>query len=386
MKKKVIILLSGGVDSSISLYLIKNKYIIIGAIFIKINNKCNNEDENIARLIANRFKIPFYLINLKKEYNNYVMKYFINNYYKGYTPNPDIICNYKIKFNSLLKKIKILKYNYIITGHYAIIKKKIYNNERIYNLYESIDKEKDQSYFLSRLNAKQLKLLKFPLGKYTKKKIRFLAKKYNFINYNKKSTKGICFIGKLPIKNILKFNKKGVIFLLKNFKINSIYIKNIYKYNFHNIKYNFYNYKIIGNHKGCIGYTRGQRKGLKLGGYKKPLYIIDLNVKKNIIYMGENINHYMLYNNSVFIKKYDIHFIDKFFKKKIKKKKKIKILSRYRDKQILQKTYLYKNYKGYIFIFKKKQFCIAKGQFLVFQKKNKILGNGIINKYNNIVI
>lgn len=374
-------MLSGGVDSTASIILLKKKYNIIGAIFIKISNKCyNNEDENIAILIANKFKIPFYTILLKHEYNKYILKYFINNYYKGYTPNPDIICNYKIKFFFLLKKIKFIKYDYIVTGHYAIIKKK--NNK--YYLYEAKDKKKDQSYFLSKLNQKQLSKLKFPLGKYKKKYIRFIVKKYNLINYNKKSTKGICFLGKLSIKKILKFKKKGLIKIINNNKISYLYIKNFYYFNFLNINYNIYNSKVIGYHNGSIGYTRGQRKGLKIGGYKNALYIIDTFVKKNIIYVGESIKHNMLYNNALFIKKKFVNFIDKNFYKKIYKKKIIKILSRYRDKQKLQKSYIINNYKGYIILFKNKQYSISRGQFLVFQKKNKILGNGIIDKYNNI--
>ncbi|WXB47344.1 MAG: tRNA 2-thiouridine(34) synthase MnmA [Candidatus Shikimatogenerans sp. Tmey] len=383
MKKRVIILLSGGVDSSTSIIFIKKKYIIVGAFFIKIWNKCSsNEDEKIARLISNKFKIPFYTISLKYEYNKYVYKYLINSYYKGYTPNPDIICNYKIKFFTLLKKIKFIKYNYIITGHYAIIKKK--NN--FFFLYEGKDKKKDQSYFLSKLNQKQLSILKFPLGKYKKKYVRYIAKKYKLINYNKKSTKGICFLGKLSIKKILNFKKKGLIKLINNNKISYLHIKNFYNYKFNNINYNIYNSKTIGYHNGSIGYTRGQRKGLKLGGYKNALYIIDICVKKNFIYVGENIKHYMLYNNALFIKKKFINFIDKNFYYKINKKKIIKILSRYRDKQKLQESYIINNNKGYIILFKNKQYSISKGQFLVFQKKKKILGNGIINKYNNIYI
>ncbi|XCC45253.1 MAG: tRNA 2-thiouridine(34) synthase MnmA [Candidatus Shikimatogenerans sp. Ttur] len=388
--KKVITLLSGGVDSTVANILIKKKYKLIACVFIKILDNCiSNEDEKISLLISNLFKVPFYSIFLKKEYNKYVLKYFKKQYVKGYTPNPDIICNYKIKFNFLLKKIKFLNYDFIITGHYSIIKK-IKNK---YRLYEGKDKKKDQSYFLSKLTQKQLSILKFPLGRYKKKKIRSIAKKYNLINYKKKSSKGICFLGKNLVNKILNLKKKkGIIYKLycnKNKYIKYIKYnlnkKNIKKINYNNINYNLFFKKKIGYHDGYSGFTRGQRRGLKIGGYKHALYIIDFNIINNIIYVAENIKHRLLYNNSLFIKK--IFFINKEFEKKNNKNFFLKIKIRYRDKQKLQYCFLIKNYNnGYIIYFFKKQFCICKGQFIVFYKNNEVLGSAVINKYNNLKI
>ncbi|XBT18811.1 MAG: tRNA methyl transferase PRC-barrel domain-containing protein [Candidatus Shikimatogenerans sp. AspAUS03] len=384
--KKIISLLSGGVDSTLSTLLIKKKkkYKLIACIFIKTNNKCNLKDEKIAMIISNILNVPFYSINLKIEYKKYIINYIKHNYYKGYTPNPDIICNYKIKFNILLKKINFLKFDFIVTGHYAKIKKKYNDNFIYYNLYEGLDKLKDQSYFLSRLNQKQLSLLKFPLFNYKKKKVRYLVKKYNFINYNKKSSKGVCLLGKSSIQILFKKKKRGIVKIINSINIKTLIFTNKYNFKYNNIIYKG-NCKIIGYHNGCYFYTRGQRKGLKIGGFKKPLYIVFTNIKKNIIYVVEGIKHCLLYNNSLFIKKKNMHFINKKYKKILFKYKYIKIYSRYRDKQKLQISYLIKNKKGYIIIFLNYQFCISKGQFLVIQLKNKILGTGIINKYNNII-
>ncbi len=353
---KVIIALSGGVDSSVTIWILQRLGYYIKCVFIKcweenniINNKCNNlKDYKDCKKICKKFNVKLYNVNFSYEYWKYVFNIFIKNQKKNKTINPDILCNKEIKFKIFIKfALKILKGNYISTGHYIIKKKK--KNE--YYLIKGIDKKKDQSYFLYNLTQKKIKKCIFPLGKYYKKNIRKIAINLKLINAKKKDSTGICFIGK---KNYFNFIKKYI----KNNKGKIININN----------------KILGIHKGLHLYTIGQRKNLNINlGQHIPYYVYKKDIKNNNLIVVKGIKNILLYSIGAYIK--NIHFINK----KNNNKKKIFCKSKIRHQQkknIKCKIYINKNK----ILFNKKIFGITPGQSIVFYKKNICLGGAIILK------
>ncbi|WOX79287.1 tRNA 2-thiouridine(34) synthase MnmA [Candidatus Shikimatogenerans bostrichidophilus] len=375
--KKVVIALSGGVDSSVSAYLLKKKgYEVIGIFMYNwSNNNCMWEDIRDAMLISNKLKIPFYVLDLRKEYRKGVINYMYEGYKKGITPNPDIICNEKIKFGVFLKKALKLKVDYIATGHY--VRKKEINKEKKYCILSGKDEIKDQSYFLCRLNQYQLSKSLFPLGNMTKKEVRELAIKLKFYNAYKKDSQGLCFVGKIKL---IKFLQKKI-----KQKIGDIYyIYSKKKKNIKNIKNeneyeNIYNYKIIGKHYGNYYFTIGQRKHLNIKGYKYPLFLFYKNKNRNILYVCKK-NHKELYKKFIFIKKNTIHWIrKKYILNLIKKKKgKIKVMCKIRYNQKMEKASLLFNNLGVLVKFDKNQFAVTPGQFIVWYINKELIGSGII--------
>ncbi|WP_110486953.1 tRNA 2-thiouridine(34) synthase MnmA [Candidatus Karelsulcia muelleri] len=359
--KRVIVGMSGGVDSSVAALLLKKQgYEVIG-IYLKYSNSNINtwsEDSIDAMLVSQTLKIPFSIIDISKIYKKKIIKYIYKEYRKGFTPNPDILCNSKIKFKIFLEKLIDLKSDFIATGHY-VIKKEIFENGKIYYQIKSgIDQNKDQSYFLCKLNQNQIKKSLFPLGNLTKKEVRQIARKYHLINAKKKDSQGICFIGKIKLFNFLKLKLKK-----KEGSIIEINSKNSKKEDG----------KIIGKHIGAHFFTKGQRKGLKIGGYKFPLFVIEKDIKNNILYVGMGKNHPGLYTKVVLIKKKNIHWINPnndFFKKEVK--------CRIRYRQKLQKATLYKK-KNKIYVeFEIPQLAVNSGQFIVWYINNEVIGSGRI--------
>ena len=380
-KKRIIIALSGGVDSSVAALLLKKAKHEVIALFMRnwhdekltIGNECPwLTDSHDALQIAEQLNIPFKIIDLSKEYKKRVVDYMINEYEKGFTPNPDILCNKEIKFDVFLKYAMNLKADFIATGHYC--QKEIGPNDT-HSLIQAKDKLKDQTYFLCQVNREKLKKIIFPIGHLTKKEVRKIAQENNLITANKKDSQGLCFVGKIKLPIFLKQklkNKKGDIIEIPH---NSyLYSK---KPNVGDaIQYSPEDGKKIGEHHGAHYFTIGQRKGLTIGGKKAPLFVIETDVQKNIIYVGMGQKHSGLFRQNLKININNVHWLLK--STTIKKQEKKKFLVRIRHRQKLQDAYIYMDNVYLYILFQKPQRGISKGQFAAWYTNNKLIGSGPI--------
>ena len=371
-KMKVLLAMSGGVDSSVAALLLKKQgYEVIGA-FMKnwsdtkdpLTGRCAwRTERKMALKIASHLNIPLITLDFEKQYKKEVIEKMFEKYKKGITPNPDIDCNQKIKFPLLLKEAKKRKINLIATGHYARVKKNTKNE--IYELFRGKDNSKDQSYFLYKINQKELSHCLFPIGNYSKEQIRDIAKKNHFPNYDKKGTVGICFVGKVNLKKFLQKkikSKKGKILDPDN--------------------------KVIGEHDGIYYYTIGQRLGprygfeLDRGDKNKPSrwYVAKKDSKKNILIAAPE-NHPLNFRKEVIAK--NIHFIDNSLIDKIKRGDKLKVLSRIRHVgELLPSIFFYdKKYKQFRVILNKAITGVSEGQAIILYQGEKVLGGGEI-KFN----
>ena len=394
-KTRVVIALSGGVDSSVAAYLLKKKgYDVIG-IFMKnwhdesvtVSKECPwLEDSYDAMIVSEKLAIPFQTIDLSDEYQTRIVDYMFDEYEKGNTPNPDVLCNREIKFDVFLKVALDLGADFIATGHYCRVEKIKDNDKNIFRLLEGLDQNKDQSYFLCQLSQNQLSKTLFPIGELTKKEVRLIAKEQGLITAEKKDSQGLCFIGKVKLPDFLQQKLKQ-----KNGKIVKVSSKNKMYVNVDTTNHSIdnllpisssYNYNLndgeyIGNHTGAHFFTVGQRKGLAVGGTKEPLFVLKTDIIENIIYVGEGKSHPGLFRKVLFIKSEDLHLLrkDKF----LKKENIFKLKARIRYRQPLQDAFLLIIRCGAFLIFDKKQSAITKGQFAVWYKNQELLGSGVIN-------
>tara|TARA_B100001063_G_scaffold232410_1_gene247489 strand:- start:2 stop:1090 length:1089 start_codon:yes stop_codon:yes gene_type:complete len=344
------------------------------------------EDSYDAMIVSEKLSIPFQTVDLSIDYQKKIVDYMFNEYEKGNTPNPDVLCNREIKFDIFLKIAMKLGADFIATGHYCRVKKITKNNEDVFRLLEGKDKEKDQSYFLCQLSQNQLSKTLFPLGELTKKEVRLIAKEQGLITAEKKDSQGLCFIGKVKLPDFLQQKlkpKKGKI--VKILSENKMYFdKDLENFSSENLtlvskpfKYNIEDGHCIGYHSGAHFFTVGQRKGLAVGGTKDPLFVLGTDVKKNVIYVGEGKNHPGLFRKSLFINAEDFHFVrEDFF---LNKKGTFKIKARIRYRQPLQQALLLFVDKGIFLIFENKQSAITKGQFAALYNGRELVGSGVIS-------
>ena len=394
--KRVIVGLSGGVDSSVAAYLLQQQgYEVIG-LFMKnwlddsvtISNECPwLEDSNDAMLVAEKLGIPFQVIDLSEQYKERIVDYMFNEYEAGRTPNPDILCNREIKFDVFLKTALNLEADYVATGHYC--RKEMFKkgNTNIYRLLSGIDNNKDQSYFLCQLSQKQLEKSLFPIGELTKSKVRSIAKKLNLITADKKDSQGLCFIGKVRLPEFLQQKlqvKEGDIVNIPNNSIIYNREKPLFKNKekelaFYAQKYSYKKEygKIVGKHQGAHFFTKGQRKGLAVGGTKEPLFVIETDITENIIYTGEGKKHKGLFRNTLFIKNKEIHFVREDLR--LKEKESLNVKARIRYRQTLEDAALYKVETGMYVQFKNMQSAITEGQFVAWYINDELIGSGVIS-------
>ena len=394
--KKVIVGLSGGVDSSVSALLLKQQgYEVIG-LFMKnwhdesvtISDECPwLDDSNDAMLIAEKLEIPFQTVDLSKEYHSRIIDYMFNEYENGRTPNPDVLCNREIKFDVFLEIALSLGADYIATGHYCQVNKIIKDDKEIYRLIAGADEKKDQSYFLCQLNQKQLSKAIFPIGHLTKADVRNIAKNNDLITAEKKDSQGLCFVGKVKLPDFLKQRltpKKG-----KVIKIDSKFIQQKTDLTMFNSKeeelqllsspYSFSSVdgQEIGEHNGAYYYTVGQRKGLNIGGFRDPLFVLQTDVSNNIIYVGMGESHPALFKKALFVCSNEIHWIREDLK--IDENETMQIEFRIRYRQPLHSGTLYRFKKGLYILFDKPISSVTAGQFVSWYINDELIGSGIIN-------
>ncbi|WBL24614.1 tRNA 2-thiouridine(34) synthase MnmA [Zunongwangia sp. HGR-M22] len=394
--KKVVVGLSGGVDSSVSAYLLKEQgYEVIG-LFMKnwhddsvtISDECPwLEDSNDAMIVAEKLGIPFQTVDLSEQYKERIVDYMFNEYERGRTPNPDVLCNREIKFDVFMKIALSLGADYVATGHYCRKAAFETNGETTYQLLSGKDNNKDQSYFLCQLTQEQLSKTLFPIGELQKSEVRKIATEQELITADKKDSQGLCFIGKVRLPDFLQQKlkaKEGNIIEIKSdiatYK-NDIpeFESKIEELKFLARKHQYQpnDGKIVGKHQGAHYFTKGQRKGLAVGGTPEPLFVIDTDVEENVIYTGQGKNHPGIYRKALFINKDEVHWVREDLRLKTDETKKIKARIRYR--QPLQDTTLHQTEHGMYVVFEEPQASITEGQFVAWYEGEELLGSGVIS-------
>ena len=394
--KRVIVGLSGGVDSSVAAYLLKEQgYDVIG-LFMKnwhddsvtISNECPwLEDSNDALIVAEKLGIPFQVVDLSEQYKERIVDYMFDEYEKGRTPNPDILCNREIKFDVFMDIALDLGADFVATGHYCRKEEEIIDDKPIYKLLAGKDINKDQSYFLCQLSQHQLSKALFPIGELTKPAEREIAKKADLITAEKKDSQGLCFIGKVRLPEFLQQklqSKEGEIVQVSNTA--DLYQREQPKFNSKEEELDFfatkYQYnkqdgKVVGKHLGAHYFTKGQRKGLAVGGTKEPLFVIETDVRENVIYAGEGKNHKGLYRSVLFVSNEEEHWIREDLK--LKNQESLDVEARIRYRQPLEKAILHKVENGIFVEFQNPQSAIQEGQFVAWYKNEELLGSGVIS-------
>ena len=394
--KRVVVGLSGGVDSSVTAHLLKEQgYDVIG-LFMKnwhddsvtISNECPwLEDSNDAMIVAEKLGIPFQVVDLSAQYKERIVDYMFDEYSKGRTPNPDVLCNREIKFDAFMDIALKLGADFVATGHYCRKGQEIIDGKPIYKLLAGKDVNKDQSYFLCQLSQEQLIKALFPIGELTKPEVRKIAKEADLITAEKKDSQGLCFIGKVRLPEFLQQKlqpKEGVIVAIpSDFEQ---YTKSIITFEnkeselaYLSTKFSYKKEdgKVVGKHQGAHYFTKGQRKGLNVGGTKEALYVIETDVIGNVIYTGEGKNHKGLYRNVLFVSNEEVHWIREDLVLKTGETMPVKARIRYR--QALEKATLHKVESGLYVAFENKQSAIQEGQFVAWYKNEELLGSGVIS-------
>ena len=390
MKKRVVVGLSGGVDSSVAAYLLQQEgYEVIG-LFMKnwhddsvtISNECPwLEDSNDALLVAEKLGIPFQTVDLSEQYQEKIVDYMFSEYEKGRTPNPDVLCNREIKFAVFLEIALSLGADYVATGHYCQKRTTEIEGKPLYHLIAGADSNKDQSYFLCQLSQEQLAKSLFPIGALTKPQVREIAAEMELVTAEKKDSQGLCFIGKVRLPEFLQQKlqpKEGQIIQID--KNHSVYSSSDEAETLaslsHKITYTPEMGKVVGKHQGAHYFTVGQRKGLNVGGTTEPLFVIATDVVTNTIYTGLSSNHPGLFRRGLFIDVSETHWIRTDLALSVGESK--EVMARIRYRQPLQKATLHQEEKGMYVIFDEPQSAITEGQFVAWYQEDELLGSGVI--------
>jgi len=394
--KRVVVGLSGGVDSSVAAYLLQQQgYEVIG-LFMKnwhddsvtISNECPwLEDSNDALLVAEKLGIPFQTIDLSEQYKEKIVDYMFNEYEKGRTPNPDVLCNREIKFDVFMKIALSLGADFVATGHYCRKGETEVNGKKVFQLLTGADNNKDQSYFLCQLSQEQLSKSLFPIGELTKPVVREIATQMELVTAEKKDSQGLCFIGKVRLPEflqqklqqkeglIIQIDKSDLVYNNQELHFNSI--EEEVAAEARNIPYNPEMGKVVGKHKGAHYFTTGQRKGLNVGGTKEPLFIIATNVETNTIYTGLGNEHPGLFKKALFIEKSEIHWIREDLA--LANGETFAVMARIRYRQPLQKAILHQFESGMYVQFEEAQSAITEGQFVAWYLEDELVGSGVIS-------
>ncbi len=390
-KEKIVIGLSGGVDSSVAAYLLKKEgHDVIGVFMINwkentgsLTAGCTWEDDvTFAEMIAKKLDIPFHVVDLSDSYRKRVVDYMFSEYEKGRTPNPDVLCNREIKFDLFMDKASELGAQYVATGHYCRRGEVNIEGKLYYRLLAGTDPNKDQSYFLCQLNQDQLSRSLFPVGHLLKPEVREIARQQGLITAERKDSQGICFVGKVDLPVFLQqklASKKGNVI-----EIDASFMEKkalpLIPENFPKLCSPFpfkpWNGKIVGEHNGAHFYTIGQRKGLNIGGYVEPLFVLATDVVRNIIYVGEGKDHPGLFRQGLFIPGEDMHWVRTDMTMSAGEERDFLIRIRYR--QPLEKGRITMTSEGAYILFEREQRGITSGQFAAWYLDDELIGSGII--------
>jgi tRNA-uridine 2-sulfurtransferase len=389
---KVVIGLSGGVDSSVAAYLLKEQGHDVTALFMinwhdttgVLTGDCPWDNDLVfAQMVAKRLEIPFKTVDLSTQYREKVVDYMFSEYEKGRTPNPDVLCNREIKFDVFIDEALMLGAEYVATGHY--VRKETINKDQkeINRLLSGLDKNKDQSYFLCQLSQKQLQRAMFPIGDLQKSEVRAIAKKMKLASADKKDSQGICFVGKVDLPVFLQQKleaKKGDIieipqeFYPKHPDIHDLTstcdLAKITEPYVYTKKDGFK----VGQHNGAHFFTIGQRKGINVGGKSLPLFVIATDTNQNLLYVGQGQEHPGLFRKGLFISKDEIHYVRPDLQLTSGEKQNVSVRHRYR--QPLQNAEIIMQDEGLYILFANEQRGITPGQFAAWYIDDELIGSG----------
>jgi len=398
MKKKVVIGLSGGVDSSVAAWVLKDQGYVVTGLFMKnwhddtgvLEGDCTYEDDMMfAEMVARKIGIPFHTVDLSGPYRRRVVDYMFSEYQAGRTPNPDILCNREIKFDSFVREAYKLGVDLIATGHYCRKETVYVGSKEIHRLLAGKDRNKDQSYFLCQITQKQLQGAIFPIGEMTKPEVRKIAADLKLPTASRKDSQGICFIGKVDLPTFLQQQLKPrtgrIVLIAPGFDFpafssglpeDEISDKELFEMT-SPYQYNPSSGPTIGKHDGAHYFTVGQRKGINIGGYKEPLFVISTDSSRNILYVGEGQDHPGLHRKGLMIKDKEIHWVRPDLFMETGEARIYDVRIRYR--QTLEKAKLYRRQEGMFIIFNRLQRSIAPGQFAAWYSDDELLGSGVIS-------
>ncbi len=392
---KVAVGLSGGVDSSVAAYLLKQEGYEVIALFMQnwhdttgtLHGDCSwEEDKSVAEMVARKLGIPFHFVDLSADYSKRVVDYMFDEYSKGRTPNPDVLCNREIKFDVFLKVALDLGADYVATGHYCRKEVILNNGNEEYRLLAGKDPNKDQSYFLCQLSQEQLSMSLFPIGALLKGRVREIAREAGLPSADKKDSQGICFVGKVDLPVFLQQKLKSIEGNVIEVPAESPLYRQMTE--FHDIieqlkvestpySYSSESGRVAGKHNGAQYYTIGQRKGLNIGGHKEPIFIIATDIESNTIYVGEGQNHPGLFRKSLYIRSEEIHWVRPSMQ--LSQGESRRVMARIRYRQPLQGAELFMTSDGLFIRFDEPQRGITPGQFAAWYENDELTGSGVIN-------
>lgn len=393
MAKRVVIGLSGGVDSSVAAYLLKEQgYDVVGLFMVNwhdttgtLEGDCPWHDDRVfAELVAKRLDIPLHVVDLSEEYRRRVVDYMFAEYERGRTPNPDVLCNREIKFDVFLKEALRLGADYVATGHYCRRDEVVGEDGSVqYRLLAGSDPNKDQSYFLCQLSQEQLSRAMFPVGGLLKPEVRRIAEEQHLATAKRKDSQGICFVGKvdLPVflQQKLEKRKGNIHEILPTWRG---YERKVSDDNLRALSepfsYTVRDGKKIGEHNGAHFYTIGQRKGLGVGGRTEPLFVIATDVEQNVIYMGQGEDHPGLYRRALHITENEIHWVRPALAMEVGERRRYQVRIRYR--QPLQGAELIRTEGGLYIRFDEPQRGVTAGQFAAWYDGDELVGSGVIER------
>ncbi len=392
MSKRVVVGLSGGVDSSVAAYLLKEQgYEVIAVFMVNWHDKTGvldadcpwDEDVVFAEMVARKIGIPFHVVDLSKSYKKRVIDYMFSEYEKGRTPNPDVLCNREIKFDEFFKESEQFAPDYVATGHYCKKAETESGGKKVYRLLAGDDPNKEQSYFLCQLNQEQLSRTLFPIGHMRKEEVRMLARDQKLASAEKKDSQGICFVGKVHLPEFLQQKLKpreGNIFEIP--AGSPLYSRTPSDQSLEEqctpVTYTNRDGEWVGKHSGAHFFTIGQRKGLNVGGKEEPLFVISTDIHYNRVFTGQGQQHPGLYRKGLFIRSEEIHWIREDLAMQPGEVRSYPTRIRYR--QSLQPATLHRRQEGLYIVFDQPQRGVAAGQFAAWYSDGELLGSGVIHQ------